>query len=240
MSIKISPTALSQFLSGCPGKLPFYRDYKMAERYTPAHLRFGSEVHKLLETGLPDDIMKYNGNVLAAEVARKMIMILEKKGYEILAREVWHHAPLTDNIEVVGKIDIVARDADGVPVLVDAKTGGRQWKPLTTENGELIVPKAQTFQAPMYLTPPYEDQWFGGEWPERLDYLMVPNDGATKIHTFYENTEVRENLIQACEMFAAASDNDAFPLNRGWLCERCDWEKICYKIEGWEKYYEKR
>ena len=86
--IKISPTALNQFLSGCPGRLAWYQSHKLKEMYLPGPLRFGIEVHKLAETGdFPDDIFEYadsGGNVLAAEVARKMVKVLEKQGYEFL------------------------------------------------------------------------------------------------------------------------------------------------------------
>lgn len=241
--IKISPTALGQFLSGCPRKAAFYKDWKMKEKYLPAPLKFGIEVHKLVEEGLPDDIFEYaneGGNVLAAEIARKMVKVLEKQGYEILDREVWHLAQLTNKIEVVGKIDIVARDAQGTPVLVDLKTGARQWAKLKQTSGEIRIPKSETFQAPMYLTKPYKDPYFDGEWPQQLEYLMVPKDGKTKIHTFYENEDARANVIEACELFKFASDEGYFPLNRGWLCERCDWKPICWDLPNWEDKYDER
>ncbi len=243
MPLKVSPTALNQFLSGCPGQLPFYQNYKLKEKYLPSPLRFGIEVHRLVEKGLPDDILKFaadGGNASAAEIARKMIKVLDKQGYEILDREVWHHAPLTDNIEVVGKIDVVARDEKGIPVLVDLKTGARQWKKLKQSTGEVRIPKAETFQAPMYLTPPYEDPYFDGEWPQQLTYLVVPNDGATKLPTFYENADARDNLILACELFKFASDEGFFPLNRGWMCEGCMWKKLCWDEPGWEAIYDER
>jgi CRISPR/Cas system-associated exonuclease Cas4 (RecB family) len=237
--IKISPTALQQFLSGCPGKLQFFQSHKLKEQYLPAPMRFGIEVHKYVEKGLPKNY-GVGMNVLAVEVARKMIKVLDNQEYDIIAREIWHHARLTDDIEVVGKIDIVARDKDGTPVLVDLKSGARQWGKIKQETGEIRIPKSETFQAPIYLTPPIEDKYFDGEWPERLDYLVVPTDGATKIHSFYENAEARANLIEACHLFKYSSDMGFFPLNRGWMCKNCDWRRLCWSQPGWEKYYDER
>lgn len=240
--IKISPTALSQFLSGCPAKLAFYRTHKMKERYLPKALRFGIEVHTLVEKGIPTDFGAYGGDLDAVEVATKMIKVLENLNYEILAREVWHHAPLTEDIEVVGKIDIVARTKHGIPVLMDLKTSARAWKTIKQNTGEIRVPKAETFQAPLYLTMPYENPYFDDdEWPQQLDYLVAPRDGVTKIYSFYENEEARSNLITACEMFKFALDSDyGLSLNKGWLCNGCDWKKLCWDMPGWEKYYDER
>ena len=238
--IKISPTALNQFLSGCPARLAFYSQYKLKERYLPRALQFGIEVHDLVEKGLPDIEQIYDGDIMAVETAAKMLKVLEKQGYEILAQEVWHCAPLTSDIEVVGKIDIVAYTNVGVPVLVDLKTSARSWNTITQNTGEIRIPKAETFQAPMYLTPPYENPYFDGEWPQRLDYLVVPADGVTQIYPFFENAEIRANLVTACEIFKFALDSDLLPANRGWLCDNYDWQKICWDLPGWEKYYERR
>jgi len=238
--IKISNSALQQFLSGCPGRLKYFQEYKLKEQYLPRHMKFGIEVHRLVEDGLPARAYEHGIDPVAADIARKMIKVLKKQGYEILDREVWHHAPLTDEIEVVGVIDIVARNIDGIPVLIDLKTGARQWVKLKQTSGELRIPKAETFQAPIYLTAPYEDPYFNGEWPQRLDYLMVPNDGRTKIHPFYESDDARDNLIQACELLKASEDAGYFVLNRGWLCGDCDWRRLCWKQPNWKRYYDER
>ena len=228
----VSKSGLEQFMSGCMHRYPLYRKYNLA--LMPPALAFGIEVHRLVEEGLPNP--PSSDNLQAIEIASKLLRLTSKLGYKIIDREIQHLAPLTNDIQVVGRIDAVA-ELDGELVLIDFKTSGYGWKKRKTELGEIVYPKALGFQGPIYLTPPYGDD---GSWPVELHYLLAPKQGKTAVHKFYENDEARQNLIRAATIMKDASDRGWFPQNRGWLCEGCDWAPACWKWNNWQRYYTER
>ena len=228
----VSKSGLEQFMSGCMARYPLYRKYNLA--MMPPALAFGIAVHRLVEEGLPNP--PSNENLKVIEIASKLLRLTSKLGYKIIDREIYHIAPLTDDIQVVGRIDAVA-ELDGDTVLLDYKTSGYGWKKRKTEQGETVVPKALGFQGPIYLTPPYGDK---GSWPIEMHYLLAPKNGKTAVHKFYENDEARQNLIRAATLMKDAHDRGWFPMNRGWLCDDCDFMHACWKTPGWEKHYIER
>lgn len=233
--LTLSKTSLEQFMSGCNYRFPLYRKYTRLRisRYE----KFGIAVHQMLEAGVPESP---DDNLSEWEIADKLETMVDKLGYHILDREVKHIAKLTDGIQVFGIIDAIA-ELDGEPVLIDYKTGGRAWKTITTEQGEIVVPKAAGFQGPIYLTKPYggsiSDYWGNGLWPGELHYLYAPNTGVTKRHRYYKNDIDDQNLLHAAGLLKDAVDRGWFPKNVGWQCEGCDWRNVCYKTPGWEKYH---
>ena len=239
--ITLSKTSIEQFMSGCNYKYPLYKKYTM-KKMSPA-MQFGIDVHQMLEEGVPQFANEDTIDIRVYEIAQKLETMTNKLGYHILDREVKHIAPLTKDIQVFGIIDVVA-ELDGEPVLIDYKTAAQTWKTVTTQEGELIVPKAVGFQGPIYLTTPYagssSDYWGDGLWPGELHYLLAPTNGLTKVHKYYDNATDRENLLQAARQIKAAVDAGAFPKNRGWMCGQCDWKNVCYQTRDWRKYHEEK
>jgi len=154
--------------------------------------------------------------------------------------QIKHIAPLIEGkVELFGYIDVVA-ELEGEPILVDYKTGGRPWKETKTSAGEIVVAKARGFQGPIYLTPPYVDEYFGGEWAGRMDYLYAPNEGVTHVYEYYRNDSDHQNLIRAATMIYEAAERGWFPKNQGWLCGNCDWYHVCYQTPNWERYHKEK
>ncbi|MEK7178158.1 MAG: hypothetical protein AAB721_00665, partial [Patescibacteria group bacterium] len=183
----ISKSALEQFLSGCPARYQFYKKYNLA--HMPPALDFGIKVHKMIEQGLPNPHTTPE-DLDAVEIAERLLNLIEKAGYKILAQEVQHIAPLTDDIQLFSVIDAIA-ELNDEPVLIDFKTGARLWKKWKTMHGELVVPKAMGFQGTIYLTPPRpgttSDHWGEGVWPDQMHFLMAPKEGPTHIYKYYTN-----------------------------------------------------
>lgn len=238
--ITISNSKLSQFLSGCPAKAVFYKKYNMKKM--PPALDFGIKVHSMVEAGLPNPHPEAQ-DFAVHETAERLLNLVDKAGYTILAQEVRHIAPLTKDIDVFGIIDAIA-ELDGEPVLLDFKTGARAWQKRKLASGEVVVPKAMGFQGSIYLTPPYpestSDYWEGEVWPNELHYLLAPKTGTTQVYKFYEDVWARQNLIHAAQLYAEAERTGKFPKNRGWMCSNCDWMHVCWETPGWEERYIER
>ena len=241
-TVTISNSKLQQFLSGCPAKATFYERYNMAKM--PPVLDFGIKVHAMVEEGLPNPHPGPDA-VDVYETAERLLNLVEKVGYTILSQEVRHIAQLTDKIRVFGIIDALA-ELDDKRVLLDFKTGARAWKKTKLASGEIVVPKSQGFQGPIYLTTPLAESssnYWGEEedaWPSEIHYLLAPKTGTTQIYKYYENEWDRKNLIRAAQLYADAKEHELFPKNKGWLCERCDWFHVCWETPGWERYYVER
>jgi len=47
-------------------------------------------------------------------------------------------------------------------------------------------------------------------------------------------------LTESLQMLKDAVDNDTFPQNRGYQCKNCDFQKVCWEVSGWERYYNAR
>jgi hypothetical protein len=236
----LSKSALDQFMSGCPAKYTFYQKWNLAKM--PPALDFGIRVHKMMQEGLPNPHTPAQ-DLEAVEIAERLLNLVEKAGYRILAQEVKHIAPRTDDIQMFALIDAIA-ELDGEPVLVDFKTGARLWKKWKTMHGEIVTPKAAGFQGTIYLTPPYpgstSDHWGAGIWPNEMHFLMAPKEGPTHIYKYYTNEADKQNLIRAATMLKDAADRGWFPKNKGWLCESCDWMQVCWELPDWERHYVER
>jgi CRISPR/Cas system-associated exonuclease Cas4 (RecB family) len=217
-------------MSGCPYKFPLYKKYTR-ESLSKAE-KFGIEVHKMMERGLPNPPEITD----AYEIAYKLQTMTNNLGYKIIDREVTHIAPLTEGIQVFGIIDAVA-ELDGEPILIDYKTGARKWADVKTIHGELITPKSVGYQGPVYLTRPYEDKYFGGEWAGELHYLLAPNNGVTQVYKYHQNDTDDQNLIRTAKIIKDAADKGWFPKNRGWLCGSCSYKHACYETPNWKKYH---
>lgn len=233
----ISKSALEQFLSGCPARYTFYQRYNLA--HMPPALDFGIKVHKMIEAGLPNPHTPIE-NLEAVETAERLLNLVEKAGYRILAQEVKHLAPLTKDIQMFALIDALA-ELDGVPILIDFKTGARLWKKWKTMHGEIVVPKAAGFQGTIYLAPPYpgstSDHWGDGVWPDEMHFLMAPKEGPTHVYKYHANDVDKQNLIAAAQSLKDAVDKGRLPKNKGWLCENCDWFHCCWETPNWERHY---
>ncbi len=231
----LSKTSMDQFFSGCNFRFPLYKKYTRVKQ-SPAEKK-GILVHKMLEDGIPSQPQPEYFD--AYETAIKLDKMINNLGYKIIDREVKHIAQLTDEIQLFGYIDVVA-ELDGEPILVDYKTGGRPWKETKTIHGEIVVAKARGFQGPIYLTPPIVDEYFGGEWAGRMDYLYAPNQGVTKVYSYYSNEADHQNLIRAATMIAEAAERGWFPKNQGWLCGNCDFYNACYQTKNWRRYHKEK
>lgn len=241
MTFTVSKSALEQFLSGCPARYTFYRKFNRVK--VSAAEQFGIDVHKMVQNGIPADLSTVDLRV--QETCAKLLRAVSNLGYEILAKEVEHIAPISEEIQVYGIIDAIARTPAGLPVLIDYKTSARSWNKVKTQDGEVVYPKAQGFQGPIYLTPPYPNTTSAlpeleGYWPEEMHYIVAPTDGVVGVYKYYTNEKDRRNLLWAAGQLRNAAERGEFPLNRGWLCGDCPWAEACFKTPDWERHYTKR
>ena len=234
MAFTVSNSALNAFYSGCPARLDFFRKYSMKPRFMPKPLRFGIAVHEAIQK----DLEGTEGEVRIT--AERLLNLADKNGYQILATEVKHFAPLTDDIDVFGIIDVLALTSEGKPVIIDWKTGSYPWETTELASGELVTMKARGWQGAIYTLPPYKMPIEWKEWPEELHYLTAPTNGGAQIHKYYAGDEDLENLRRAATMMKEAVDGGALPKNIGYECRDCDWQKVCWQTPGWDKYYNVR
>lgn len=228
----ISATALNNFYSGCPLKAKYFAAWNMQPEYMPSYYKFGIAVHAAMEgKKTTDDAMI---------IADRLRNLADKNGFTILKTEVWHRARLTDDITLVGKIDALALDSNGMPALLDWKTASYPWKKFKTEEGEVIVTKALGWQGTIYTMPPTKLPLDWEEWPESINFMVAPSKGKANIYPYYQTEEDVQNLIWACEEYKRAKDSDAFVMNPGYNCEDCMWKHVHWKTPGWEKYYTPR
>jgi CRISPR/Cas system-associated exonuclease Cas4 (RecB family) len=231
----VSKSALEKFFSGCAFRYKLYREWNMKEDKLPPALKNGIDVHQAIE-----DALTGTGKITRDE-AKRVVNWVEKNEYTILGTEVRHWAPLTDEIGLFGIIDAIAETRDGEVVLIDWKTANSQWTASRTKDGKLVTINAQSWQGPIYLTPPESsDIMKPSAWPTRMQYIVIPKSGAIGVWD-YELTEPdRQQLITACNLLKHAADTGSFPKNKGWQCGRCDFKRVCWESPGWEKFYEKR
>jgi len=226
----VSNSGLKQFFSGCPAKWTFYKKYSLA--VPPKPLAFGIAVHEAVEEGLSQP---HYEDPYVYEIASKMLRVLKNRGYKIIDREINHLAPLTKDIWVAGRIDLVA-ELDGLPVLVDWKTAARNWSKIKTEDGEVHFPQDETIQGTIYTTPPPR----ASAWSDDLHYIVVPRNGVSKIHKYHRNEEDVQNLIRLATLMKDASDRGWFPKMKGYQCLKCDWKDACWQTKNWERHYVER
>src|SRR3990167_1380249 len=231
----VSNSALNAFFGGCAHRYPLFKQYSTKDAIMPPPMKFGIAVHKAIDVGIPD---KTTPAIRMA--AERLLNLADKNGYQILATEVKHFAPLTDEINVFGLIDVLALTADGKPVIIDWKTGGYPWETTELETGELVTMKAVGWQGAIYTMPPFEMPIEWDEWPREVHYLVVPTNGNAAIHKYHANEEDLLNLVQAATIVKEADDRGWYPKNVGYECRDCLFMHACWKTPNWERYYDVR
>ena len=240
----ISKSALEKFFSGCTYRYPLYQKWNLKEEYMPAPLRKGIAAHSAIEkllSGENDGKIADELGAAALRVAERAQNWLDKNGYTVLALEVAHIAPLTDEIQLFGVIDCIALNKEDEPVQIDWKTSYKPWTQNLLESGERVYIDAQGWQGAVYLTVPYESDILEVDaWPITMEYVIIPTQGTVAMHPYHKSTPDDQALIAACQQLAEAKKTGSFPKNKGWQCRNCDFKKVCWGTPGWEKYYEAR
>ena len=245
-----SKSLLEKYFSGCAHRAYLYKRWNLKPAYMPKPLKYGINVHDLIEKGISGEEL-YDKETLESdftpseiERAERAINWIEKNGYEVLATEVKHLAPLTDEIQLFGVIDVIALDRDGSPVLLDWKTSRALWSPITTEGGEIVYVGSQGWQGPIYLTTPYESSILKpSAWPDKMQYIIIPEFETVGVYDYHKNDTDDQALIQACRVVKTSTDEGNFPKNKGYQCDAgfgCDFKKVCWEQKGWRKYYDPR
>jgi len=182
-----SKSLLEKYYSGCAYRAYLYRQWNLKLQYMPKPLRYGIEVHDLIDKGLSGetlyekDTLKTKHSASAIDRAERAVNWVEKNGYEVLATEVPHFANLSDEINLFGVIDVVALGRDGVPVLIDWKTSKSLWTPTILASGEVVYIGAQGWQGPIYLTTPVESSILRpSAWPDKMQYIVIPKFDSIK------------------------------------------------------------
>ena len=231
----VSKSSLEKFFSGCPYRYKLYREWNMKDEHMPKALRNGIAVHAAIE-----DALTGTGEITKKE-AHRVVNWVEKNGYKILGTEIKHWATLTDEIALFGVIDAIAETRDGETVLIDWKTASSQWTASKTKDGVLVNMNAQGWQGPIYLTPPQESSIIRpSAWPTRMQYVVIPKSGTLGVFDYEMDEKDRQSLITAANILKHAADTGSLPKNKGWQCNRCDFQKVCWETPGWEKFYEER
>jgi len=229
-----SYSALQQFFSDCQARYTFYVNWNTV-KISPWFV-FGNKVHKFMEERTPAHDTE--DDFEAWRLADKLWDFVESKGYKLTGEpEIKHFAPLTDDIDVFGKIDRLAIAPDGALVVIDWKTAKSPWSSLKRVHGgtEHVTPQSLTWQAELYLQKPY-----GWEepWAEYAEFIVAPKDGGpVRTHRYQSTPEARANLVLACEALRDAVTLDRFPKNYGYPCGGCRWKDVCWNIAGWESKF---
>lgn len=236
-----SKSLLERYYSGCAHQAYLYKLWNLKEDFLPKHMAFGIKVHDLIDQGIKGESL-ISGDKDALDRAERALNWLEKSKYTILGSEERHFAPLTDDIQVFGIIDLVAVDQDGVPVLIDWKTSSSSWTVTKNEDGESFYLGAMGWQGAMYLTQPYESSILKpSAWPDKMQYVVIPKHGTVGVYDYWKNEEDRQNLIQTCQAVKWAFDTGTLPKNKGnWTCNGCLFRRACHKTLRWKTYYNER
>ena len=233
-----SKSYMEKFFSGCAYRGYLYKRWSLKEKYMSPALKFGIAVHEAISK----QDLSPDTPLAVQERAERAINWLEKNGYEVLATEVRHLAPINDNIQVFGIIDAIARGSKGEYVLIDWKTSRNLWTVTETEEGERVYVGTRGWQGPIYLTIPYESDIISiGEWPTRMLYVVLAETGGVEAYEYDKNSADTLALERALELMRLAEQTDNFPKNIGtYTCGDCDFKYVCWKTMGWERYYNKR
>ena len=245
-----SKSLLEKYFSGCAHRAYLYKRWNLKKEYMPKPMKFGIEVHDLIERGLNGEQfydpkankLTFKGDARALDRTERAINWAEKAGLDILALEAKHYAHLTDDIALFGVIDCIALDKDQNPVLIDWKTSKSNWTITKNEEGEEVYIGACGWQGPVYLTVPAESSIIRpSAWPTTMKYIVIPEYGTVGEYTYEKNEADDQALIQACQAVQHAFDTGNLPKNRGtWTCNKCDFKHVCWKTKNWTKYYDKR
>jgi len=245
-----SKSLLEKYFSGCAHRAYLYRMWNLKPKYMPKPLKFGIEVHGLIEDGLKGKplydpkTLESDASATGIDRAERALNWMDKKGYEVLGLEVKHFAPLTDDINLFGVIDVVALDKMGNPILIDWKTSKNLWTPTTLANGDVVYIGSRGWQGPVYLTKPFESNLIApSSWPTKMLYVIIPEYETVGAYEYEVTEEDTQALIRACETVKIAREDDNFPQNRGYQCDAnwgCDFKKVCWETKNWKKYYDPR
>ncbi|MFQ5822250.1 MAG: PD-(D/E)XK nuclease family protein, partial [Candidatus Heimdallarchaeota archaeon] len=202
----VSKSLLEKYFGGCAFRGKLYKEWNLKVEYMPKPLRDGIEAHDLIERSLSGEAL-YDpktleplGSARGIDIAERAHNWAEKNGYEVLDTEVKHLAPLTEDIQLFGVIDLLALDRDGIPVCIDWKTSAKQWTATKIEDGELVVIGATGWQGPIYLTPPAKNDILNPEeWPDKMLYVVIPKTGSVGEFPYYKNEVDDQALLRACQ-----------------------------------------
>ena len=242
----VSKSSLEKFFSGCAYRAYLYRRWSLKAEFMPAPMKFGIAVHevieKSLEQGKPPVAIAWdpipNMNVMTR--AERALNWIEKQGYRILATEVQHIAPLAEDMQLFGIIDVIAETPEGESILIDWKTSSKLWTVTKLPGGELVYVGAKGWQGPVYLTPPYKSDILK-EWPNRMKYVVIPEYETVEAYDYYKSADDDQALVAAARLMKHAHDTGNYPKNIGtYTCNSCDFKNVCWQIPGWEKYYTER
>lgn len=235
--MRISASKLTNYYN-CPRK--YWYSTQMKAKKPGKALQTGLKVHALLEG---QDVK----GILSADEKwfyQALDDLRTREGYTILypeEKQVFEWEGFT----VARVIDALGFDKEGVPVLIDYKTGSSAWaQPYVG-----ICPKAMGVQSQMYFIPPDEaasyPKEFKGEWPTRIDYLVASKNfrGSKAEVISYEYNEKHfeefKALLENFKRTAGAGESiEDFPPLYGFLCGYCDYAKVCLKGDerGYVKY----
>lgn len=189
----------------------------------------GIAVHEALETnvvsGLTPRQLRFYTRLDRLRRFYKPVPSFEPESYQRFQWRDW---------EIRRKLDDAGQLPDTHEIaLLDFKTATWEWK-----QKEGLTPKALGPQGTFYLLTPPKEQMLGlSEWPERLDFLVAPENAATQIETYHRNPDDEANLNDMIEQVATARK---FPKAQGYGCHYCDFFQACYQTEGWAHRYRKR
>ena len=216
----ISPSALGHYFT-CPAKYAYSRQWRAAR--VDQALTDGVDAHAIV-AGIKTPTASMAALAFVARIRRTL-----KTEYQSVSRqkEIRDELRLAGGVVLVRIIDRLGVNRAGDPRVIDYKTGTWPWKTYPHNT----VPKARGFQATAYTLPP--SKRLAGirpeAWPQAVDFLTVPSQGGTTIHTYVQTGEDVTNLLEAIEIVRSA---DKFPKVRGIACDYCPFRSKCF---GYEK-----
>lgn len=240
--IFLSPSGLKAWYdAGCPRRWHYDRDWRPKE--PNEFIETGIETHAVMAGAMDLDEAKWKNTPMFQEKLQALINLsgLMKVGkpeleqqFEILPGVVWTRI-----------LDQLARTTAGTLIALDYKTTGAGWKFL--EN-TFIAPQALGTQSIGYLyrPPATMEVWdwpAKPDWPETLWYLVVSFRGPGNIIP-YQYTRVDEENFFGLLRGAVAAIREArasnWPRAYGRNCLGCPFDKMCFNLDGHEKFYEKK
>ncbi len=230
MTFRISASKLNAYYS-CPAQFDFGR--RLEPLTKDVFLQDGNDAHLLMAGGKPETLSprarSFYEQLTSLYHSCGYMPLWEAKGKPVV--ELKQELALTPNIQLVRIIDAFAMDKSGEAVLIDYKTAVWPWRTIGDAKGNPVA-QAMGFQAAAYLIPPVEPAPF--KWPTRIDFLVASERGGSDVHTYRYNQKDVDNLIEACEVIAAAK---TYPKHKGSGCYYCPMNQCCYETPNWKKAY---
>lgn len=250
MTVKLTPSNLTYWYeSGCPAAWDFDREWEALGSKEWAER--GTLVHSMME-----------GTLKRADVDDKLALAFYDKLNEFWVASGWtaikdlDGKPLDEvkqrfriapGVDISRKIDRLATDENGKPLIIDWKTTpGYGWKTVTGVDYTNVYPQAHGFQSIGYLLPPPADEWAKRrmpkklKWPKRMVYVVAPLRGAVQVLSYEWSDEDYENFVQATEVVSVAAKKERFPKIMGKACFDCRYKALCHESPGWEGQYRRR